>query len=669
MQIVAVERCDSVSSSSTDYEEIDLSASPNVVVNEDKRTFTDSDETGSDLESDNPDSEEMFLRDSQKEEDQTFVATQEYNEKDVGEDFLEGFEDIDDDVDGNNEILSDNDADDENNIADDVDNIESNDALSDDDDHVVTDDDPVVTDDEDVENVSDEDVAEDIARNLPNNSEILEDELLDSDNEINILNDISVTIANESLPTNSAEEHMEIVRDEWQEGDLKLWLEGDSKQINNESLLASQRIIVSRSDSENENDCKFESDTKKPQEHAIKNKTHMVDKKEKKDSAVSSVSASSAISNTDLLNKTKEKSVQSVKKVTDVDIKPSPIAVKRNSQPSTVGKPELATSGTSKPRKDSTQVILPKEKAGEKAKEMGNEKEKSTVPNNNALSKVVDSGGKISSTSGKEKKVVSSKSEDEEQMDFDQLSIEDEDSDFVEEEEDLPAVKSKVGLNKIPIERSRARRDLSRENRKRRRSYSPERSRVSSRSYRNQSPSHDRLRDQRLRDRSRERLCRRSHSPSSKDRTYRGGYGRHERSRSRDRTQNRITSVVSKNRHYRSRSRSRSGSRTRSGRTEKDMKSRINVNKQVTKENAKASVKDRLDIKKVGNARPLSRSPRKEIRTQDNSDNKKTVKVKESKSATVVLVASGAKVESKPTAIKVAEIKIKQPKGLCSHML
>jgi len=79
----------------------------------------------------------------------------------------------------------------------------------------------------------------------------------------------------------------------------------------------------------------------------------------------------------------------------------------------------------------------------------------------------------------------------------------------------------------------------------------------------------------------------------------------------------------------------------------------------------KANVKERLEIKKKEMAR-RSTSPRKEVKSQDNGDKAKTVKVKETKFSTVVLVANGAKVESRPTTV--AGVKIKQPKDLRSRL-
>lgn len=714
LQIVALERCDSFSSTSSDYEEIDLTAPTDVAIVEDKRTFPDSDETDNDSDVDNADSVDKCLSDSNGEEDETFETVHGGEEDDEREDSVEGYygdpadddnasNDDDDDVVENTQIMSDDDdiennlADDdgdddddvienaqivsddndiENNLLDDdgdddhdvgddidADDIGNSDALSEDNDNQNNDD---LADEGDVENASDEGAGDNIGQNFPNNSEILEDSLLDSDNEINILNDISITIANESLTANKADEHLEIVDDEESENIGQIGHESDCEQINDENLISPQRIIVSHSDSEDESDSKDKNETKMLVEHhTIKSKLLVADKKDK-DSLASSLTASSETAKTDLLTKGEEKSVQ--RKTIIDDVKASTITVKRNSKVSTVVKPELATTSTSKLEKESSQEIMPKEKTVEKAEEIGNEKEKARIANKSASNKAGSKDGKVAVAS--ETKVSSAQGEDEEEMDFDQLSIEDEDSDFVEEEENLPVVKSKVGLNKIPIERSRVRtkRSSSRENRKRRRSYSPGRFRTSSRSYRNRSSSRDRLRSNRLRDRSRETYCRRSLSPQSKERMYRGSYSRGERGHSRDRTQNKITSVVSKNRENRRyRSRSRSDSRAKTGRTEKDLKSKNLVAKQTAKDSVKASVKERLEIKKEGNARSSS-SPKKELNTRDNVVNKKAVKVKESKSSTVVLVANGAKVESSSTTIKATKVKVKQAKGWYRHV-
>ena len=485
----------------------------------------------------------------------------------------------------------------------------------------------------------------------------------DSDNEINILNDISITIANESLvsPTNM-DEHLEIADDDEVEENTELnqGEESDSESLNEHHLTSTQRIVVSQSDSDNESAGEVGNDTEMIKENQSASGREMTmetrNEKEKEASMVSCVTISSEKVKTEVLpvTKGKPKNIIKVDKAINLNVKPSQIVVKSPSlKLPNAEKPETVTS--TKLKKDNTQEkekTMPKEKTAEKTKEP--RIDKAQKGNENASGKAVNQGSKVKASEEKESKGlftdVKAKAESEEKMDFDQLSIEDEDSDFEEEEENQPAVKSKVGLNKIPTENLKRKRSHSRDNDRKRHSRSPERSHTSSRSYRN------RFRDQRLRDRSRERFNkRRSRSPP----TLRGNDSRQ------DRKHNRISSDKGRDRERRYyRSRSRSNSKTRSSRAEKVVKS--NVEKPV-KESVRSSVKERLDVKKETNVKPLSKSPRKEIRTQDRTDEEKTVKVKQVKSSKIELkTANGSRVVSKPTIQRdVDGIIIKQPKGLC----
>ena len=96
LQIVTVERQGSFSSTSSDYEEIDLSAPSDVAINLDKRTFADSDESNSDSNIDNAESEDKFISDTKREEAGTVLGYEE-EEEEEGEDSVVGF-DGDDDV-------------------------------------------------------------------------------------------------------------------------------------------------------------------------------------------------------------------------------------------------------------------------------------------------------------------------------------------------------------------------------------------------------------------------------------------------------------------------------------------------------------------------------------------------------------------------------------------
>ena len=654
LQIVALDRQNSFSSSSTDYEEIDLS----------DKSYPDSGENDSNLDVDNPVSEDDFQSDSPKDD----------QEMDDKEDSDEG--------------QSEDDAENDDNVKNDTvltDEYDAENVLAD---EKVVDDNDIFTDEDDVENVSndeddDDDVVEreevnrDSEGNSGNNSETLEDELLESDNEISISNDISITIANESLLANS-DEHLEIVDDEVENNsDLNQGHESDSESVNENQLTSSQRIIVSQSDNEDENDSRIESKTEVLEKNHTSRSQVTEDKgNEREKSLVSSVTTntSSEKVETEVLPaiKAKTKNVSKIEKSTDmqnVTVKSSQEGPKSTSKLLTEDKPGIAIASKLKNNKG----VLPKEKMQEKDKETINDKGATQKFNKNVSVKAISQESKAKAS--KEKEATSlvtdlkSETENEEKMDFDQLSIEDEDSDFEEEEENLPAVKSKVGLNKIPSERPRRKRSNSRESNRKRRSYSPERSRTSSRSFHSQSVSRDRLRDQRLRDRSRERYgYRRSHSPST-DRAYsRKNYSHRQRSHSRDRKQDRI-SRDRENRNYRSRS--RSNSRTRSGRTKKLVES--NVDKQIKKENVKGSVKTDLESKDKVNTTVSSRSPRsprKEVRTLDKSNKEKTVKVRETNSTTVKLIANGTKKVLKPAIQRdVDGVIIKQPKGLWNRYL
>lgn len=671
LQIVALERQDSLSSSSTDYEEIDLNTPPPAVLNEDKRTFPDSEDNDSEFDQDDSDSEEKYVRDSHKEEEDMSEAAFGYDEedKDTREDSLEGYKDSDDDAkDSENSDNDEGNSDAEDHISDDVDNTGTNDVLSDESFQNEND----QYDEENVEHESDEDIFENTERNSANGVEVLEDEEHDSDNEVNILNDLSITIANESLPANSSEE---VLDGSEQENDLRIFHESNGELINVAKILSPQRIIIRQLESEDEIESNVKDELNKHKEQqATTNKnekpvpataetSHSVLSSGKVDSSSSKVTLSSA--KVDLSSEEKQDiAVQKIKKASDLNVECSPSDVKRNSKPSPLEKPKVKSTSISTSNKDIKQKKLPIENTGNKAKEPVNENQKIQRADKNTSGKSDGNKNKITVDSKTERLEFNAKNDDKDKKDFDQLSIEDEDSDFVEEEENLPTVKSKVGLNKIPSEGSRTKRSLSREdNRKRRRSYSPERSRFSSRSYQSHSLSHDKLRDQRLRGRSRGRFCRRSQSPSHEDRAYRRNYNRHERSRNRDRALKRITNDVGKNRRYRSRS--RSGSRQKSGRTvEKD--SKIDGNMQISKNSVRVSDKGWHKTKKEQDAKVSVKSQRKEIMVPKNGDREKTAKLTESKSLKTLLPATDSdKKVSKPSAVKAAaEVKIKQSKGV-----
>ena len=659
MQVVSLKRQESFSSTSTDYEEIDLS----------ERTPPDSEANDSGSDVDDAESDKKIEIESPR-DDQEMESKEDSDEgRNVDDDENDLVTDEE-----NNSVWSDNEDFGDNVVLSDEGGIENN----------------ISTDEADVENnldLSDEDSGEDIqesSQNYLEALEALEDELNDSANKVNVLNDISITIANESLvshsPTN-LDEHLEIVDDDYEDNtglNQENENESGSESINELQVTSTQRIVVSQSDSENESDVKGENKT---QENQCASGSEMtVDQlvvdnpnlKEKNESVLSSaVSPSEKVNTEVLVLKSKSENILKAEneKRTDVVAKPSLKIVKNTSSKLPLAeKTDLGTLPNLK--KDKTQELLSKENTVEKAKESKeprNVKGTTQKGNEKVSSKAVDFESKVEISANKELKLLSTvpklKTESEKKMDFDQLSIEDEDSDFEEEEEEenQPAVKSKIGLNKIPTEGKKRKRSFSSENdRSKRHSRSPERSRASSRSYR------DRQRDQRMHDRSREGFSkRRSLSPST-DRRYRGSDSHYRRSRSRDRKQNRISSAKGRDResrHYRSRS--RSNSRTRSSTTEKVVRKKDD--KPVKKESIKGSVKERLELKKNLNTRTLSTSPRKEIKSQDKDIEEKTVRTKQAKSLSVeTKIANGTKVVLKPKIQRdVDGIIIKQPKGLC----
>ena len=657
LQVVTLERQGSFSSTSTDYEEIDLS----------DRTPPDSEANGSGSDIDDAESDKKIEVDSPR-DDQEMESKEDSDEgRDVGDEYDDETNEVATDEE-NNSVWSDNEDFRDNVVLTDEGGIENN----------------ISTDEDDLENnldLSDKDSGEDIqesSQNYLEALEALEDELNDSANEINVLNDISITIANESLvshsPTN-LDEHLEVVDDEVEDNTgLNQENESDNESINEFQMTSTQRIVVSQSDSEEESYDKVETEMTKENQCTIIENEMIVDQpvvdnpnvKEKKESvATSAISSSEKVNTKVLALKSKPKNILKTgnEKPTDLIAKPSLKVVKSASSklPSAEKTDLVALSNL---KKDKTQELLPNENTMDKAKETKeprNVKGTAQKGSEKVSSKAVDCERKADISGNKESKLLSTElklqTESEEKMDFDQLSIEDEDSDFEEEEEEnQPAVKSKIGLNKMPIERKRRKRSYSSENdRIKRHSRSPERSRASSRSYR------DRPRGKRLHDRSREGFSkRRSMSPST-DRRHRGSDSRYRRSRSRDRKQNRISSRESR----RYRSRSRSNSRTRSNTTEKVVKT--NVDKPIKKENLRGNVKERLELKKNLNTRPLSTSPRKEIKTQDSGIEEKTVRTKHAKSlSNKTKIANGTKVVLKPKIQRdVDGVIIKQPKGLC----
>ena len=660
LQVVSLERQESFSSTSTDYEEIDLS----------ERTPPDSEANDSGSDVDDAESDKKIEIESPR-DDQGMESKE---DSDEGHTVDDDENDLVTDEE-NNSVWSDNEDFEENVVLTDTGGIENN----------------ISTDEDDVENnldLSDEDTGEDIQESTQNYLEALEalealeDELNDSPNEVNVLNDISITIANESLishsPTN-LDEHLEIVDDEYEDNTgLNQEIECDIESINELQMTSTQRIVVSQSDSENESDVKVENKTQENQCASGSEMTvdqPVVDNrnlKEKKESVLSSAISPSEKVNTEVLVlKSKSENILKTEneKPTEVVTKPSLKIVKNTSSklPS-AEKTDLGTLPNLK--KDKTQELLSKENTVEKVKESKeprNVKGTTQKGNEKVPSKAVDFESKVEISANKESKLLSSepklKTESEEKMDFDQLSIEDEDSDFEEEDEgeNQPTVKSKIGLNKIPTEGKKRKRSFSSENdRSKRHSRSPERSRALSHSYRY------RQRDQHLHDRSRGGFGkRRSLSPST-DRRYRGSDSHYRRSRSRDRKQNRISSAKGRDResrHYRSRS--RSNSRTRSSTTEKVV--RTKDDKPVKKESIKGSVKEHLELKKNFKTRTLSTSPRKEIKSRDKDIEEKTVRTKQAKSLSIeTKIASGTKVVLKPKIQRdVDGIIIKQPKGLC----
>lgn len=678
LQIVALERQDSFSSSSTDYEEIDLS----------EKSYHESEDNESDLDLVNSGSDDDFQSDSPKDDPE--MENQEDSDGGLSED---------DNV-RNDTILTEEFAAENDNFSDQKD----------------VDDHDILTDEDEFENISNDDEDEeemnrDSEDNLENNSEQLEDEMADSDNEISISNDISITIANESLIVNSGV-NLEIVDDEVDNNSELNQVDGSvSESINKNSLLSLQRIIVSRSDSEEEKDNHIESKTKTVDRNHSNGSQVPQEKGSKRDNpVVESVTVNTSPANikTKVAPVNKGKLKQAISKSetsTNVTVTSLQEGKKSTSKPLTGEKQGIVTSSNFQNSKD----LPPKEKSKDKDKENQNSKQViqkcNEIVSVNAVSlenKAKTSGNKAISLESKatacsakdathenkatacsendtnhenkattfsEKAIIheskakmcndmetkplvielKSETKNEEKMDFDQLSIEDEDSDFEEEEENPPTVKSRVGLKKIPTDCRKRRRSNSKERDRKKRSHSPERSRTSSRSYHSHLRSRDRLQDQHLHNRFRERhLHRRSHSPSTDRIHRRQNYSHRQRSRSRDRKHERISRDSQNNRHHRSHS--RSDSRTRSRRTRKLVES--NIEKSDKRDSMKSDVKKHLERKDKSKDKITtthsSTSPRKEMRNQDKSDTEKMSKVRGA-SSTIKHGASESKSTSKHT--------------------
>ena len=674
-QIGTVERTDSVSSSSTEYEDVDLSMPSDGAVTEDKRVFRNSDESDSDFDIDIRDNEENVFENSFGEEDGTFETVNVNEDDDERENSLKSYEEDqeidnatdDSSIGSNGETVNSFDCSDE--------DVGSIDGLSKSDNSYCQDDSDLSLEIP-VDSSSDEDlrVNGDHDEDSVSDSDIPEHDLLESEDKIGILNDIYITIPNESQVITKVEKSLGIVDSEAGEDDGKIEhkCEDNSEQINHEDVAPVEHVIISFSDDE-KSDLKVTDESKKvEQHHSLQSKLPVVKKRDKENLGFSSSEVSSevtekthlkakALSDVSKATITKEqqKYDENVKNVTDSVVKSPNITVKTKTKSS--GKPEVADINSSKIVKDSSQENLPKKNVGQKANKKEDEKRngKLETKQDSVKAKIVSKDSTAVAVNNKAVNLLVSKTDKEKEMDFDQLSIEDED-DFIEEEEEgnFPAVKSKVGLNKIPSKQLITNRSPSRERRRKRRySYSPDRCRNSVRSYHDRSTSRDRRRDYRFHGRSENGNRRRSLSPQQRGRTYRGSYSRSERSRSRERMQSRFNTVVTKsraNRHYHSRSRSRSPSRNVSERTGKASK---------TRESVRTSVKERLEIKKTGDARSLL--TRSDVRTCDSIVSKKSVSNKDSKSTTDLPLANGAISGSKhkPVTVKANEVKIKQQKG------
>lgn len=673
-QIVTVERSDSVSSSSTEYEDVDLTMPSDSAFTEDKRVFHNSDKSDSDFDVDIPNNEENVFENSFGEEDGTFETVNVNEDEDERENSLKSYEEDqeidnatdDSSIGSNGETVNSFDCSDE--------DVGSIDGLSKSDNSYFQDDSDLSLEIP-VDSSSDEDqVNGDHDEDSISDSDIPEQDPLESDDKIDILNDIYITIPNESQVTTKVEKGLAIVDSEAGEDDGKIEhkCEDNSEQINHEDVAPVQHVIISFSDDE-KSDLKVTDESKKvEQHHSLQTKLPVVKKRDKENLAFSSSEVSSEITEKThvkakalldvskaTITKEEQKCNENVKKVTDSVVKSPSVTVKTKTKSS--GKPELANTNSSKIVTDSSQENLPKKNVGQKANKKEDDKRngKLETKHDSFKAKIVSKDSTAVAVNNKAVNLFVAKTDKEKEMDFDQLSIEDED-DFIEEEEEgnLPAVKSKVGLNKIPSKQLISNRSPSRERRRKRRySYSPDRCRNLVRPYHDQSTSRDRRRDYRFHWRSENGNRRRSLSPQQRERTYRGSYSRSERSRSRERTQSRFNTVVTKSRasrHYHSRSRSRSPSRNKSERTRKALKPRESIH---------TSVKERLEIKKTGDARSLL--TRSDVRTCDSSVSKKSVSNKDSKLTTDLPLANGAILESKhkTVTVRASEVKTKQQKG------
>ena len=338
LQIVALERQGSFSSSSTDYEEIDLS----------EKSYPESGDNESDLDLVNSGSDDDFQSDSPKDDPE--MENREDSDGGLSED---------DNV-RNDTILTEEFAAENDNFSDQKD----------------VDDHDILTDEDEFENISNDDEDEeemnrDSEDNLENNSEQLEDEMADSDNEISISNDISITIANESLIVNSGV-NLEIVDDEVDNNSELNQVDGGvSESINKNSLLSLQRIIVSRSDSEEEKDNHIESKTKTVDRNHSNGSQVPQEKGSKRDNpVVESVTVITSPANikTKVAPVNKGKLKQAISKSetsTNVTVTSLQEGKKSTSKPLTGEKQGIVTSSNFQNSKD----LPPKEKSKDKDKE------------------------------------------------------------------------------------------------------------------------------------------------------------------------------------------------------------------------------------------------------------------------------------------------------------
>ena len=486
-------------------------------------------------------------------------------------------------------------------------------------------------------------------------SEISDDELLESGNEFNIFNDISITIPNETLLSVEEKQHSDVCEDYQLNPDV----DAHEFERNDEELCESQlhknQVASSQSVHEQKNESALEHDIELSEKvNEDKTKTFELGKIENRDLITLSVPQIHEKGKVKTgFSGHRESNRQEAEQPGKKNNKPLQMALKTNAK----------TLAEHNSNLDSSKKGRGKSKQGSAASAVVNTRLHEKVSNKK--------GGVTGSSDSKLKTSVIAKTEkprleaqvkcEHRETDFDQLSIEDEDSEFEERGKEEPAIKSKVGLNRTAVESLLAKRSHSVE--RRQRSYPVSPTSRDSRLYHRHPGSCDRPSDYRFRSWRRERY--RSRSP---ERTWRGinGHLHSRRNHSRDRKQ---TLINGRDRDQMSYKRSRSRSRSRDYRTRHDMYShfRREEKRKNNLEEKRSKAKESSDIKKEpSSGASLTRLRSKELKSQISVDSRKNANIKHKliKPSSEISVSNGSKVKVLSFAPRKADVESNQSKGV-----